>query len=96
MSDLVQEILVAIREIRGEIADGRVLLERNTVTLEEHIRRTEVAEERIKLMEDHVYSCPARMEQLSNETLWKRIRNWGVAVGIVVTLLTQLMPWLKK
>ena len=90
-----QEIIEILKEMRSEIVDNRILLERNTVTLEEHTRRSLASENRIKIMEDHIIACPARKDVAASEVLWKRIRNWSVAAALAVTILTQLIPWMK-
>jgi hypothetical protein len=95
MSDVLIEILKEVRELRSEFAETRILAERNAVSLEEHMRRTALAERRLELMEKHIIACPARKDVAASEVLWKRIRNWSVAVALAVTILTQLIPWMK-
>lgn len=88
-----QEIIEILKDMRTEIVENRVLLERNTVTLEEHARRSLASEARIKIMEDHIIACPARTDYNSTENLWKRVKNYAVVIAVVATILTQLLPW---
>jgi len=90
---VAQEIIEILKEMRSEIVDNRILLERNTVTLEEHARRSLASESRIKIMEDHIFACPARSNYNSTENLWKRIKNYAVILAVAATILTQLLPW---
>jgi hypothetical protein len=96
MNEILAQLLAEIREIRSEMAENRVLLERNTVSLEEHMRRTGASENRIKILEDHIIACPARTELAASTVLWNRVRNWGVVAALLATILTQLLPWFLK
>jgi hypothetical protein len=94
-NDILVEILKEVRELRQEFAETRILAERNAVSLEEHMRRTSLAEKRLELMEDHIIACPARKDVAASKILWERIKNWSIAASLAVVLLTQLIPWLR-
>lgn len=90
-----QEIIEILKEMRSEIVDNRILLERNTVTLEELTKRHIDSESRIKVMEGHITTCPARAEHQASENLWRRVKNYAVVATVVATILAQLLPWWK-
>ena len=94
-TDILPEILSELREMRSEQTDQRVLLERNTVTLEEVTRRAVLTEDRIKVVENHFAACPARNRAQADDNMWRLIKNWGVAAALIATIVTQLLPWLR-
>jgi hypothetical protein len=93
---ILQQVLAEGAEIRKDISDIKVILERNTVSLEEHMRRTEIAEERLEKVENHVLSCPARLQADTNSEIWKRIKNYSLLTGLVVLIVKEFWPAIKS
>jgi hypothetical protein len=81
-------------EIRKKLGNLEVILERNTVTLEEHVRRTEAAEGRLDLLESHIDNCPARKKADASEFFYGKIRDLSLVIGLVVLLLKDFWPTL--
>jgi 3-methyladenine DNA glycosylase/8-oxoguanine DNA glycosylase len=79
-------------EIRKKLGNLEVLLERNTVTLEEHVRRTAAAEGRLDLLEGHIEACPARKKADASAFLYDKIRDLALIAGLLVLLFKDLWP----
>lgn len=93
---ILQQVLTESTEIRKDISDIKVILERNTVSLEDHIRRTEIAESRIEKLEEHTTNCPAREQAMADKEIWKRVKNYSILFGLLVLLITEFWPAIKN
>jgi hypothetical protein len=93
---ILSELLKNSQDTRKEISDIRVTLERNTVSLEEHIKRTEIAEERIDKLEEFHKSCPARRKEDASKYLWKQVRDISIFIGLLVLIFKEFLPMLKE
>jgi hypothetical protein len=93
---ILSELVKTGQEMRKEISDIRVILERNTVSLVEHIKRTEIAEERIDNLEEFHKACPARRKEDASKYLWKQIRDVSIFIGLLVLIFKEFLPMLKE
>lgn len=95
--DLVQEVRSDVRDMKDTQIKQSIDIERNTESLEEHIRRTNLLEEGLKshIQVDNVrfdkLEAPARAKKLIVDWLLKM----GTGVGIFYSFL-QIMDWFKK
>lgn len=84
------------QEIRKEISNINITLERNTVSLEEHIKRTNLAEERLDNLETSQLNCPARKTADAKVYFWSQIRDFSLLIGLAVLVLKEFLPSLKE
>ena len=73
------------REIIERLHSIEKVLERNTATLEEHIRRTEAAEENIELLRSDVRAIERHI--ISVQGVGKFIAFSSLVAGLVATIL---------
>jgi len=52
--DLIMTIAERVNEVRKDVQDVKVTMARNTSSLEEHMRRTEILERQIEPLRSHV------------------------------------------
>lgn len=88
---LVLDIKKDLSDLKDNQSETQELTVKNTIILEEHMRRTSIAEERIEMLQkdlepikDHVKSVHAIASFLT-----KSIK----VVGIIVTLIGSILAW---
>ena len=103
VDDVTQIILDQLKEIRDDqkdqssrLYDQNVMIKRNTVSLEEHIRRTEIAEKRIDQLEENELTCPAKLELSHRKLFISRVKDWSIVLGFVVIVVSQFWPIVKS
>lgn len=95
--ELVHEVRSDLKDIKETQVRQGVDLSRNTDSLEEHIRRTNLLEDDLQL---HVETDNKRFEKLeAPQRAKKMIIDWlmkmGAGIGIFWSIL-QIMDWFKK
>ena len=69
----ITQVTVDIAEIKRDIAH--------------HIERTDLNEERIRLLENVHVDCPAREALKAKKTLIGNVKDWAAVIGLVVVIL---------
>lgn len=93
---MLEKLLEESADIRNAISEIKVTLACNTKSLEEHMRRTELAEKRIDELDDHINSCPARQQAVAKDHLWDGFQKYSILLGILALLLSEIWPAIKN
>lgn len=64
--------------------------------LEEHMKRTETAEERLDKLENFHYDCPAREALKSRKSLATAAKDWTILIGLLALIFNTFWPVLSK
>jgi chromosome segregation ATPase len=88
----VKDTKQKIDGIRDDITEIKVTLSENTVSLKEHMRRTDASEKRIENLEDHQQSLMTEMNNTNTEIkehlsfLKGSVKTISILIGAIVLL----------
>ena len=98
LKSTLDEIRTDVRGVRSELHDNNEALLRNTITLEEHVRRTDILQDTVNKLLDLISKFEARMAHVDKhvykvEGILSVFRPTPAKVGILVSAVTATLTF---
>lgn len=91
--DLILDIKKDVSDLKQSQIETKEIAVKNTVVLEEHMRRTDIAEKRIELLQEEIK--PIKDHVTSVNTIAKFLLAALKVLGVIVSLVGALLGFLK-